>query len=99
MALDQEVAFNFESVTVTTTSTAITYQVGDMHGFRAVISCEDQPVRFRYDGGAPTSTSGHLLNPGDRLTVEGRQNVERFRAIRDSTAAASAVLRVTLESI
>ena len=34
---------------------------------RAVITVEDDQVRYREDGTAPSSSEGHLLNVGDTL--------------------------------
>lgn len=34
----------------------------------AIITVETDQIRYRYDGTAPTSSEGHLLNPGDVLT-------------------------------
>ena len=89
-------AFNFETVTVATTSIGLTTTLNDNVGFRAVISCETAQCRYRYDGGAPTATVGHLLNIGDLIIFEGRANVANFRAIR--TGGTSAVLQVTIET-
>ena len=97
--VDQEVAFSHEAVTVSTTSVGITTQVGDLHGFRAVMTLETAQIRFRYDSGTPTSTTGHEMNPGDRVSLEGRGNIKNFRAIRSSTATTDATLRITLETI
>ena len=97
--IDQEAAYNFETVSITTSSTTITSTVGLMNAHRAVITCEGDQIRFRYDGTAPTSTVGHILNPGDKLILEGRSNILSFRAIRSSAATADATLAITTESI
>jgi len=46
---------------------------GKVSGYRvkgAVITVEDDQVRFRTDGTAPSSTEGHLLSVGDVLTFD-----------------------------
>lgn len=39
-------------------------------------------VRYTTNGTAPTTTLGHLLEVGDRLTIEGQVDIAGFRAIR-----------------
>lgn len=95
--LNQEVAFRFDTVVVDNTATSLTTASGDLHGFRAVITCEDAQVRFRYDGGDPSATVGHLLNIGDQLILEGRSNIINFKAIR--TGGVNGTLLVTLEAL
>ena len=99
MSLDQEVAFSFQSLTVGTTAVGITTQVGDLRGFRAVMSLEADQIRFRYDGTAPTATVGHLMNVGDRIVLEGRSNLEQFLAIRSSGAATDGTMLITIETM
>lgn len=59
----------------------------------AFVTCESQAVRYRWDGTDPTSSVGHILNPGDTLTIEGYDNIKAFRAIRKD--AADSTLQVT----
>jgi hypothetical protein len=59
----------------------------------ALMSSEDADIRFRVDGGLPSSSSGHYLTGGDTLVLTGTQAIEQFRAIRNSET--NAVLRVT----
>lgn len=96
MPLDQEVAFSFQQITVPGVSTGFVSNNGVTFGFRALITCETAQVRFRYDGGDPTAVSGHLLNVGDILVIEGRYNVANFRAI---ATGANGTLMVTLETM
>lgn len=95
--IDQETSFSFQALTVSTTSVALTATVGQLNSHRAVISVEDAPIRFRYDGTAPTSTVGHVLYPGDKLILEGRANISQFRAIRSGSV--DAVLAVSHETL
>ena len=63
---------------------------------KAFLALETAQIRFRYDGGDPTATVGHLMNPGDILTLEGI-GVNNFRAIR--TGSTDGLLSVTYEGI
>lgn len=47
-------------------------------------------IRYRYDGTAPTSTVGTLLEIGDTLTLEGLPYLVAWRGIR--TGATSGVM-------
>lgn len=97
--IDEEVSFNFQSLTVSTTAVSPTATVGDLKAHRAVITVETDQIRFRYDGTAPTSSVGHIMNPGERLIMEGRSNISGLQFIRSSAATADAVLRITIETI
>ena len=44
----------------------------------ALIECEAQSVRWRDDGTNPTTTVGHVLNPGDVLEYKGLLSAIRF---------------------
>ncbi len=59
----------------------------------ALISLEDADVRFRIDGGSPSTTSGHYFTSGDTLVLSGTQALKRFQSIR--AGEASGTLRVT----
>ncbi len=53
--------------------------------FRAVFIIEaasGKHLRMRYDGTAPTSTSGSTWADGQSFTLEGRDNLTNFSAIR-----------------
>ena len=52
---------------------------------RALITVETAQIRFRIDGGAPTSTVGHILNPGDTITLDSNSDIANFKAIRTGT--------------
>lgn len=62
---------------------------------RAFLTLETASIRFTYDGTAPTTTVGHLMNAGDVLVIEGIANVSAFRAIR--TGSTSGALVCTYE--
>ena len=93
--------FGYESVTVSTTSVALTsttYGNAAANTFAnyAMIQVETYPVRFRLDGTAPTASVGHLLNPGDLLELESESEIRGFHAI--SSTGSSATLRVHYET-
>lgn len=77
--------------------TAATYNPAntDQSRIRAFVTAEAGFMRYRYDGGDPTTTSGHLIGIGDALIIEGVLNIEKFRAIR--VGDKSGTLRVTYE--
>ena len=97
--IDQEAAFSFQQLTISSVAVTLTATVGLNNAHRAVITCETNPIRFRYDGTNPTSTVGHILYPADKLILEGRVNISNFSAIRASTATDDAVLMITYETI
>ena len=57
----------------------------------ALITVESYPMRFRIDGTAPTSTTGHKVDPGQSCVIIGAENVKNFSCI-DTADGASAVL-------
>lgn len=62
---------------------------------RAYISVETAQIRFTYNGTAPTTSLGHILEAGDILIIEGIQHIGNFKAIR--TGSTSATIQVTYE--
>jgi len=80
-------AFEYESLTIGTSAISLTptkYRSSSDNekAKRAVITCENAPIRYRYDGGAPTSTEGHTMNPMDAIVLNSSQNIANFKAIR-----------------
>jgi len=92
-------AFAYESVTVADSAiglTVTTFDPGDAPcAERALVSVETAQIRYQYDGTDPTSSVGHVAEPGDLIELDGNQNIRNFAAIR--TGAVSATLRVTYE--
>ena len=61
---------------------------------RAVlVTSEDGDIRFRIDGGVPSTTLGHYFTNGDTLVITGTQAIQQFRGIRCGDT--DGVLRVT----
>lgn len=77
--------FAFESITVGGSAvgfTAATINPVSTGGpaQRATVTVETNPIRYRIDA-APTSSIGHLLNPGDVLVLEGRSEIKNIQFI------------------
>ena len=58
----------------------------------AWVTVDTSPIRY-WNNGTPTSTVGHKMEVGDGFWLLG--SLASFRAIRDSSAGADAVLRVS----
>ena len=92
----QLVALAHESITVAGTAlplTAATYAQSGGTAAYALVTVEDAPVRYEIDGGTPSSTVGHLANPGASVSLCGIDLVSKFKAIRST--ATSATVKVT----
>lgn len=93
--------FAHESVTIADTAggtalTSATYNPdGEPGAVRAVLTLEAAQIRWTYDGTAPTTTVGHLMETGEKIALDGAETIRQFRAIR--TGATSGVLHVTYE--
>ena len=85
-----------ESLTVDNTVGGVGF-AGHAANIYALITCETAQVRFTVDGTAPTTTVGHLLNPGDVLRLDSNADIAAFRAIR--TGATSGVLKATFSGV
>lgn len=86
----------YESVTVADSAIGITSTVRSPAGRPPQTACEARletaQVRFRFDGTAPTSSEGSLLEVGEVLTLRGAATLAAFRAIR--TGGTSGVLKI-----
>lgn len=92
--------FAFESINVGTATavilgTAYYSPAGSAAAEKAVVSIDDYNIRYKYDGGTPSATVGHLAYIGDMFTLTGFTNIQNFKAI--SMGAGSAKLQVTYE--
>ncbi|KKL92824.1 hypothetical protein LCGC14_1880800 [marine sediment metagenome] len=85
------VTFAYESITVSSVAVALTsgtYKVtGALPVRRAIITVEDDSIRFRTDGTDPTSSEGHRGKEDDIIILDSRNDIVNFRAIRISTDA------------
>ena len=94
MRPDQLRSFAYENLTIADSATRLTLStfLATPPTQRVQIFVETGQIRYRNDGTDPTSTSGEILNPFDRLTIDNMSEAESFRAIRTSTT--SATLRI-----
>lgn len=69
----------YEQKTVSTTAVTLTKPAG---ASRAIVMVEDQPIRYREDGTAPTSSVGVLCPAGTRFELESSSAISNFKAIR-----------------
>lgn len=93
--------FGFEKLTVSSVSVGLTsskYNVtqstdslGNSIGRKiakfATITVEADQIRYRLDGTAPDSTTGHLLNVNDVLMLSSEDDIRNLRMIRVTTDA------------
>ena len=74
--------------TVTFADTAIAFTVTTIHpsGGPIMTACtgklETASIRIRYDGTAPSSTVGMLIDVGDIVTIRGTPYLDDFQGIR-----------------
>jgi hypothetical protein len=92
-------SYAYESITVADTAIGFTTsKITDSlslygHECREVVgTVETAPIRFKVDGGTPTTDEGHLLYVGDQVICDGKDAL-KFRAIRQGST--SGVLKVT----
>ena len=92
-------AVSFESITVSNVAigftTALVTPPDAPQPLQAYVSVEDAGgagMRYRIDGTNPTAAEGHLLQDEDSITLSGRADLSRFRAIR---VGANVTIRVT----
>ena len=87
--------FAYEAISVTTlkTLTASTWNVSGMKDVSALLTLESAQIRYTLDGATtPTSSVGHLMNPGDSLILESSTALANFKAI---VVSGTASLKVT----
>ena len=84
----------FETLTISSTAIGLTPNIYSKNNGlemcnKATILVEDANIRYRVDGGNPTSTLGLLANNGDVISLIGRSELKLFRAIREAAADAT----------
>lgn len=86
-------AIGWEVITVAASSVGFTAATLNPDGAGPATRCygrlETGEIRFRIDGGAPTSSVGLLLEIGEQITIDGPANLSRFRAIRTGGTSGS----------
>jgi hypothetical protein len=86
----------YESITVSSTAIGLTSGtinpiITGVRTVTALCAVETAQIRYRIDGTDPTSSEGIVLNDGDTLTIEGSEDLLKFRAIR--TGGSDATLK------
>lgn len=89
-------AIDSEELTIGATAVALTVPSSTSPVVQVHLTLATAQIRYLYDGTTPTASVGHVMNPGDTLTLIGYENVQNFRAIR--TGSTSGVLSVTSEA-
>ena len=96
---DAPSAFAHERVVVQDSPKALTASVygpsNTVPALRAALTLEGGPIRWRVDGGNPTTELGHLMSAGDVVIVERNRNIFNYRAIR--VTGTDGVLQATYE--
>jgi len=85
-------AINSEAITVSSTAIGITASLLSSGTTRAqksegLCTVESNQIRYRVDGSNPTTSVGHVADPGDIIHLEGLSELVNFRAIRTSADA------------
>lgn len=83
-------AYEFEKITVSTTAVGFTAsKIAPTSAGRAtlvVCSVETNPIRVRMDGTNPDASTGVAYVAGSTITLNGYQDISRFKAIRSGGA-------------
>ena len=70
--------FHFEQIDATDEPQGIP----KLQAEQAFITLYGSPVRYRYDGGEPTSLIGHILSEGMMLRLDSVGQLEKFRFVK-----------------
>lgn len=104
MTINQQVTvgYGFETLSVADSIQVLTpalYKDSATSGgaLAAFISLETGSIRYRYDSGNPSSTVGHLLQPGGTLVLLGQNQMSQFKCIRSGST--SGTISVTYERV
>ena len=82
----------FQTLTVSTTVVGFNseiFKAGLEKAQRATITVETAGIRYRVDGGEPSSIVGLLVNNGDIITLDNFNEINLFKAIRSGAADAT----------
>ena len=73
------------------------FSISDMYRqyTQCYITVQGGNIRFRTDGGDPSSTNGHKLSDGDSLTLNGRIQISKFRCV--NTGQGQAFIRISIK--
>lgn len=78
---------SFEILVSTGTSTSFSAVVYGTKPMRALFTVENSSARYRYDGTAPTVSTGHLIGSGDVVAIIGQSNIQQFKVIAVTSTA------------
>lgn len=93
------VGYTYESITFGATSVGFNQSTIAPSGkpqanvCSGVLESTGGEIRFKYDGGVPTSSEGQPLEPTQIITLSGPLNLQQFRGIR--TTSTSGVIKFT----
>lgn len=92
--------YAFEALTVANTAQVLTptvYKDSATSGgaASAFITNYGAEIRYRYDGGTPTASVGHVLPDGGILVLQGQNQMALFKCIR--TGSVSSEISTTYE--
>ena len=83
--------YAYEAITVAGVAIGFTASklavAGKAKAIRTWITVEGADIRYRLDGGNPTTTVGHQVLADGVIEIEGQTNLERFLAIAVSGSA------------
>ncbi len=88
----------FESITVSTAAVGISDATLKLNGRQAnqcLIAVEDDSVRFRLDGTAPTASVGQPMAAGVSFAMRNNADLRRLRFIQHESASGAATVVVT----
>ena len=87
----------YESITVANASIGFTDATINPPGYMQQNHCEGRletaEIRYRWDGAAPTTTEGIVLQPLEMLTISTNEDAAKLRMIR--TGSTSGVIKFT----
>lgn len=87
-------AFAFETIRITDKVISLTQdKIGSAE--RVFITCEEGDLRYRYDGGNPTITEGHLLQDGGFIVLQGTQQIKDVKFIKNYNSASDSNPKIT----
>jgi hypothetical protein len=81
------IAFAYEALAVTNAAAVGMTRATMDSALEAIVTFEDNPVRVRWDGTAPTTSEGHLFQSGNSLTLNNGVNLLNFKAIATGSSA------------
>jgi len=85
-----------EQLTVANTVVSLPDAAGGNLPIAALITCEDNAVRFAFGDTVPTLTLGHILNANQSMRLAHPALIRSFSAINE-TAGSTAILHITYE--